>query len=449
MSRASRAVRRSGARTWIVAAVALIGGMALPGPAQADRWGAPFRLAGPLPVDLLPAELAFAPTGQVAVGFGAQDEDNPSDSQALMVTRSARGQTGKVHTVSGAQQILDLAYDGSALKLLTASSPSGQSCCTTAQAVSLAGGHTSAQTISGAIFGATVGRLLVFARHVTVVALGSMNGVWVQRSPAAGGRAPGPARRLTAATDQPTTLTAAALSRGRSLVAWTANAGPAAPGPRALVVARGSQTSAPQSPRTALRVPANHEIDELDAAGGSQVKTGGPAEGTVAYVESWFDRAGAFHAQVAAADLKAPVRPRAFPIAGRLASGVSLASDARGDQVLAWKACDSFGGCRAEAVGRAAGRRFGAVTGLGAVDASESPVAAVAPNGEAVVGWVANGHVFAAEQPRPGARFAPVHRVSATNYATGLTLAFAPRGGALAAWTQGTLNSSVMAATLR
>jgi hypothetical protein len=34
--------------------------------------------------------------------------------------------------------------------------------------------------------------------------------------------------------------------------------------------------------------------------------------------------------------------------------------------------------------------------------------------------------------------------VSGTYYAADLTLAFGPSGGALAAWTQGTLNTSVM-----
>ncbi len=191
-----------------------------------------------------------------------------------------------------------------------------------------------------------------------------------------------------------------------------------------------------------MRAPAGHAIDELQVAGGA-------ADGTAAWVESWFDRAGNFHSEVAVADLKPPVRGKQLSIPRRLASGISLAADDRGDQMLAWQACDGLGACRVEAAGRRAGGRFGAPSALGAVDASEPPVAAVAPSGEAVVAWISNGHVFAVQQPRPGARFAPVHRVSATNYASSLALGFQPEGTAVAAWTQGTLNSSVMGATLR
>jgi hypothetical protein len=57
--------------------------------------------------------------------------------------------------------------------------------------------------------------------------------------------------------------------------------------------------------------------------------------------------------------------------------------------------------------------------------------------------------VFAAEQPRPGLAFARVQKLSKTDYAYDLTLGFAPTGTAMAVWTQGTLNSSVMAAILR
>jgi hypothetical protein len=408
---------------------------------MADHWGRPFQLAPPMSLDLMPASLAFAPSGAAAVGFGAQDEDNPANSEAFTVVRSARGRVGRVATVAGAQQILDLAYDGKTLKLLTATGPSGQTCCTTAQVVSIdARGRRSVRTVTDARSGAAMGQLLVLPRHVTVAVLAAENGVWVERAPERGGHVPGQAHQLVAAV--PSVLSATGLSGGRSLVAWTATTGAAAPPPGSIMVARGSSTTGPHSPAAALRIPPGHGFDEVHVTGGSTY-------GTAAYVESWFDRAEVFHSEVAVADLKSPVRSKPFPISGRFASGVSLASDDLGDQMLAWQACDPLGGCRVEAVSRRAGGKFGRVTALGAVDAGEPPVAAVAPDGEAVVGWISNGHVFADEQPRPGARFAGVHRVSPTNYASSLNLGFAPDGTALAAWTQGTLNSSVVGAVLR
>jgi hypothetical protein len=208
------------------------------------------------------------------------------------------------------------------------------------------------------------------------------------------------------------------------------------------MIARGSPTAAPHSPHAAVTVRSGHEIDELAVAGGS-------AAGTAAYVESWFDRAGAFRSQAVVADLVRGARRRAFAVVGGLAAGVSLAADARGDLVLAWKTCDQLGACRVRVAARPADKGFSAPVGLGRIDPSQSPVAAVAPSGEALVGWVSGGHVFAADQSRAGVRFGPVERVSATNYAADLTIAFARGAGALAAWTQGTLNTSVMAARLR
>jgi hypothetical protein len=390
-----------------------------------------------MPRDLLPADLAFSAAGGAAVGFGAQDEDDPADAQVFRVVRSARGRLGRVQPVAGAQQLLDLGYDGSTLKLLTGSAPSGQTCCTSASIVSVAAdGRQSERAVTDSLAGATLGRLLVLPHHVTVIALAAENGVWVARTDSRH-RSLG-ARALTPAGALPEALAATTLPGGRSLVAWTATDRPAASPPRAIFVAGGSETGMPGPPRVELTVPRGHEIDELQVAGG-----------TVAYLESWFDRAGAFHSQAAAADLKPPVRPRTFAVAGGLAAGLSLAANQTGDRMLAWKTCDALGACRVRAAGRPAGRRFGSIQKLGAIDASQSPVTAVAPHGEAVVAWIANGHVFAAEQPRPGLAFARVQKLSKTDYAYDLTLGFAPTGTAMAVWTQGTLNSSVMAAILR
>jgi hypothetical protein len=94
---------------------------------------------------------------------------------------------------------------------------------------------------------------------------------------------------------------------------------------------------------------------------------------------------------------------------------------------------------------RGARRRFSSQQ-LSAVDASQTPAVAVAPTGEALLGWVSQGHVFAAEA-RPGAsQLGPARIVSRTGFAADLTLAFGPARQALAAWTQGTVAQSVMGA---
>jgi hypothetical protein len=436
-----RRLAGAGALALLVLAFNAAPAAAAPARTVRDRWSAPFHLAGPTSLDLLPSTLAFAPSSGATVGFATQDEDNPADSEAFTVTRSAAGRVGRVQPVAGSQQILDLAYDGTTLKLLAASAGNGGACCSTAQVVSVdARGRRSARAVTSALSGATVGRLLVLPRHVIVAVLAAANGVWVERAPVRGGHAPGPAHQLLSGV--PTTLAAADLSGGRSVVAWTSSPRPALEPPRTIMTAFGSATTAPRSPRVAWSVSAGHEIDELQLSGGSPM-------GTAAWVESWFDRAGAFHSEVVVADLEPPVRPKPFPVSGRFASGVSLASDDRGDQTVTWEACDPLADCRVEAVSRRAGARFGAVRALGAIDASQAPVAAVAPDGEAVVGWISNGHVFAAEQPRAGAGFAPVHKVSGTSYASDLTLGFAPDGTALAAWTEGSVASSVVGAVLR
>jgi hypothetical protein len=271
-----------------------------------------------------------------------------------------------------------------------------------------------------------------------LVAIASGAGVWVAGSPAVGRF--GSARRLTSSSSSAQSLAAAALSKGRSAVAWTEPAGALPNVPASTIfLASGSAKAAPRARHLAATAPSGHAIDELDLAGGAA----GP---TAAWIESWYDGAGAYHAEAAVADLVSRPRPRTFEFPGQVASAIALAADAKGDQVLAWKTCDEFGVCSVRAVSRAAGKRLGAPQRLGAIDTGEEPAAAVGPNGQALVGWVAGGHVLLAGRGRAGARFGRPATISSVPPAYDLTLAFGPSGQALVVWTQGTAAPRLLAA---
>jgi hypothetical protein len=373
---------------------------------------------------VLPARAAFSQGGQAAVAFGVQDEDNPGSSEAFATPRVRRSSPERV---PGAQEVLDLAFDRRRLELLTGAAPSGTSCCASARVSTLAG---RSRTVLTGLTGATVGRLLALPGGRLLAAIATAEGVWVAQS--SGGTRFASPHRLTSAGAAPQSLAASATPQGITAVAWTEGSA------RSILLARGSPHQAPRGNQAALRVAPGHQIDELGLAPGP----------TAAWIESWFDRAGAYHSQAAVADLTGRPRARAFPIGGQSASGLSFAGDARGDQVIAWAACDPLGSCAVRAATRAAGGRFGSPAELGAIDAGEAPVAAIAPDGKALVGWIAGGSVLAAAHDRTAARFGAPRTVSGTTYAADLTIAPGPRGGALAAWTQGTLAPSVMAATL-
>jgi hypothetical protein len=65
------------------------------------------------------------------------------------------------------------------------------------------------------------------------------------------------------------------------------------------------------------------------------------------------------------------------------------------------------------------------------------------------VGWVRGGHPVAAVGAASSGRFGSARVLSASTFALDLTVAFGPRREALVAWTQGTLNPSVVAAAYR
>jgi hypothetical protein len=271
-----------------------------------------------------------------------------------------------------------------------------------------------------------------------VAAFATARGVWVAQS-AKGGRF-GPTRRLTAADASPESLRAAALPNSGAIVAWTETRPSARlSGPRSIFVASGSQQKAPAGPHAALTLSGGRTVDELALASAS------PAT-TLAWVESNFDRRGNYVSDVAVLDLTRDRIIRRYDVPGTVASGLSFGSDRRGDQVLAWKTCTPSGSCTVRAIVRAPGRRFTGPVRVGLIDGEESPVAAVSPSGDALLGWIDNGHVLAVELPPGATRFSPVHVVSHTNYADNLALSFSSSGDAIATWSQGTLAPEIVGA---
>ncbi len=417
----------AGALAWL----ALVG---LPAAAQA-KWGKPFEFAPPGTLDVLAPQLAFSPSGAAAAAFGLQDVDVPGSSRAYLTVRTARGGVGRSRPIAGADEILALAYDGGALVLLTGASPPNQACCSSAQAVAV--GRRSRTLVAG-LAGATQGQLLTLGGGRMLAAIATGRGVWVAQSRHEDGFAR--PRRLSGTAQMPQSLAAAALAGGHSIVAWTAATGAAgANDPRQIYVAAGSRTAAPRRARTAVTVPAGHRIDELGASPSA-------AGATLAWIESWYDRKGNYHSQVKATDVGAHAAIRTLSPGNRLASGLAFAGDAAGSQALAWQSCRGETSCTTQAATRAASGRFGPARTLGAMDASQAPAVAVGPHGQVLVAWVRGGRPLAAAAPGPGRGFGAPATLSTTTFALDLTVAFGPRRTALAAWSQGTLNPSVVGA---
>jgi hypothetical protein len=346
--------------------------------------------------------------------------------------------------VPDAQLLLDLAYDGSGLSLLTGTSESGQACCSTVQTLSLLrdGRFGKASTLAGKLTGVTVGSLTSLAGNRLLATIATDRGVWVAQSRPSGGF--GATHRLSAAAAMPWTVATTADAQGHTVVAWTATKGQQGEvAPSQIVAASGSLGGAPGNSRPAFVVGGGHQIDEIGLA----PSTGGA---TAAWIETWFDRMGAHHSETVLADIGSRSR-RAFSVAGEAASGVVIAGGVRGDQVAAWKSCTTAGTCSVRAAVRPAGGRFGSSQRLSGIDPGQSPAAAVSRGGDSLVGWIVGGHVLAAER-RPGSgSLGPARTVSSTNYAANLAITFGGVGGrqALAAWTQGTLAPDVVGAMFR
>jgi hypothetical protein len=411
-----------------------------PSAAQA-AWSKPFELVTPGSLDYLPTQLAFSPGDAAAAAFGILDVDTPGSSQAYVVSRSAGGAVGQPVAIAGAREVLALGFDGQALELLTGASPSGLDCCSSAQAMRIDGGGAvqPPQTLVGGLAGATLGQLVPLAGGRMLAAVATERGVWTLQS-GRGHRFTG-RRRLTTAGQAPESLAAGWLGGENSLVAWTAATGPAGfADPRSIFFSQGSKHSAPRRTHTLLRAGAGHRIDELAVA---RRRSGA----TAAWVESWYDRAGSFQSQVRAADFGSRPQIRSLSPAAGLAAGLSFAADAAGAQAAAWKICNGGGSCTVHAATRRPSGSFGASVSLGSIDASQTPALTVGPHGQVLVGWVRGGHPVAAVGSAGRRLFGAPRVLSASVYALDMTVDFGPRSEALAAWTQGTLNPSVVAAS--
>jgi hypothetical protein len=431
--------RRRARRLWraLGGAVAVLGIAAAGTPAGAQaKWGHPFEFAAPQTLDVVPPQLALAGDGSAAAAFGLQDVDVPGSSEGMVTLRTAGGGLSGPHLIPAARQILDLAYDGRSLELLAGTAPAGQKCCSAAQAIRLGadGVPATPRTLVGGLAGATEGHLLALADGRMVAAVATERGVWVAQS-SRGGRFAGQ-HRLTGAGQMPQTLAAVALGGERAMVAWTATAGGA--GPRRITGATGSRRSAPRAARTLVTVAPGHSIDEIGLA----ARGGGQA--TVAWIESWYDRRGGYHSVAKATDLTPHAAVLALSPADRLASGLQFAGDGAGDQVAAWESCTVDDACTVNAAARRRGGAFGAARSLGVTDPAQAPALSVGPSGQAVAGWILGGDPMAAVQTTPGRGFARPARLSGAGYALDIAVAAGRGRRALAAWSQGTLNPSVV-----
>ena len=423
-------------------ALALVVALAVAAPAEAG-WQAPYRVAGPYSLDVQPMQAAFAAGGQTALGFNVFNEDRALTSQGYAAISGKNGRPGSPVRVPDTQEVLDLVFDGTDLNLLIGTSPALRPCCSSARLVKIAGGKPQrSRLIFPRLSGATVGQLVALPGNRLLSSVATAQAVWTELTGNKG--RPAPARLLTPKTAAPQTLGATVLRGNRTVLAWTAAAGPPAPstaGPAGIMVADGTATSAPRRAHLAVKMSKGRQVDELALGRGS-------SSGTVAWIESWNDSAGFLHSEPVVADLGGRVHARTFELPGLIASGLSFATDPSGAQVLAWKACDLGGSCRVETSVKDAGGRFSAPISLGRIDPAATPAAAVSSKGVGLVGWISGGRVLAAARGRRAPRFAPTRVVSPTTSAMDLTLGFGP-SGALAGWSEGTFTETVMGALFK
>jgi hypothetical protein len=415
--------------------------LAASAPAAQAGWGRPFELTTPGSLDLIGAQLAFAPSGASAAAYGVEDVDTPGDSQAFVTPRSPSGAVGAPKPIGSAKQVLALSFDGSALQLLTGVSPSALACCSSVQAVRLTAGGTlqPPRTLVGGLTGPTAAQLLTLGNGGMLAAVATERGLWVLQ--AAHGNRFGSQHRLSGANQIPQSMSAAWQGGRSSIVAWTSARGPAGTAdPRTIYYAVGSSRGAPRRVRKLLTVASSHRIDELGVARRR-------AGATAAWVESWYDKKASFHSVVRAADVGADPGIRDLSPAGQLATAVTISADAAGDQAVAWKTCRANGSCTAQAAVRGARSTFAGHSSFAGIDPGDEPAAAVGPRGQAIVAWVRSGQPTAAVGSAHNRRFGAATTLSKTaQFAANLAVAFGPRRQALAVWSQGTLNPSVVGA---
>jgi hypothetical protein len=386
--------------------------------------------------------LAFAPGGASAAAFGTLQVDVPGSEQAQYATRTAGGRVGSVRDVPGASRILALAYDGPQLELLAGTSGRSQDCCSAVETIRVGSGGAPQRPhkIVGGLAGFTQGSLLTLAGGRMLAAIATERGVWIAQSTKSDQFAA--QRRISANNQVPVSMDAAWLGAGNSIVAWTAGSGnvTGAITPRQIFVAEGSSSGAPKASHVVITVPSGHRIDQLSVARGAN-------GATLAWLESWYDKRGAYHSQAEVADVgdigsHPPPHPsvRALSSSGRIASGLTLVADTAGDQGVTWESCTSAGACTVQGAGRPAGGSFSGAHTLGSIDPTQQPSLAISPSGQLIVGWEQDGH------PIASVGFGKAKVVSSTTFAYAVTVAYGPKRVALVTWDQGTLNPSVVAA---
>lgn len=419
----------------IVACVALLMAAA---PAAAAGWGNPFQFQKPGTLDAIAPQLAFAPGGASSAGFGTLQVDVAGTAQAQYAQRTGGGHVGPVRDVPGARRILAMSYDGPRLELLAGTSGRLQDCCSTVEAIRVGSGGKPRRPhkLVGNLAGFTQGALLTLAGGRMMAAVATERGVWVAQSAKADRFARD--RRISPNRQAPVSMDVTWLGGSNSIVAWTAGSGnvTGATVPTRIWVADGSGKHAPAHAKVAITVPSGHRIDEVEVA---RAHSGA----TLGWIESWYDKHGAYHSRVMVSDIVKHPSPRPLSPAGRIASGLSLTGDASGDQGAVWESCTAAGSCTVQGAGRPTGGRFSGVKTLGAIDPTQQPSLAIAPSGQLVTGWARGGH------PVASVGFGKAKALSRTTYAYAVTVAFGPRHVALAAWDQGTLNPSVVASAYR
>jgi hypothetical protein len=411
-------------------------------PVRASGWSKPFQFQKPGTLDALAPQLAFAPGGASAAAFGTLQVDVPGSAQAQYVTRTAGGRVGSVRDVPGARRVLALTYDGPRLELLAGTGAKGQDCCSAVEAIRVASGGAPQRPhrLVGGLAGFTQGSLLTLAGGRMLAAIATERGVWVAQS--ANSDQFGTQHRISPNGQVPVSMDAAWLGKDNSIVAWTAGSGnvTGATTPRQIFVAEGSSSRAPKGAHVVVTVPSGHRIDQLSVARGAN-------GATLAWIESWYDKRGAYHSQVEVADVgdigsHPPPHPsvHALSPSGRIASGMTLVADTSGDQGTTWESCTSAGTCTVQGAGREAGGSFSGARTLGSIDPTQQPSLAISPSGQLIVGWEQGG------RPIASVGFGKPKLVSSTTFAYAVTVAYGPKRVAMVTWDQGTLNPSVVAA---
>jgi hypothetical protein len=423
------------ARAAALALVVLALGAVAASPANA-RWSHPLRLAGPVSLDIRTPIASLSGSGAAGIAYTVQDSDAPATQTAYAVWRRAHGGISKAYAVPGSKQVLASAFQGATVELLTGSAAASDSCCSSAGVIRMGAGGRFGRlhTFVTGLGGATVGDMVTLGRRM-LAAVATERGVWASQSNPSGSFAK--AHRIAGGRSAPASLGAAAVSGGTA-VAW-AGGKQSAVGPRSVYIATGKTSEAPRRARTALTVAGTDGIDEVGVAGGR----GGA---TLAWIDSYYDHKGNYRSGVRAADVAHMKKVTNLQIAGVMASGLTIAADAHGNEVLSWKTCSWSGSCSVQASVRSAGKAFGRPARLGSIDAGEVPALAVAPGGQTLVSWITGGHVLASSLSPHSTRFGKAVTVSSTVYAADVTVAFRSNGQAIAVWSQNTLAPEIVGA---